>query len=45
LWDSSMCVDRKSFPSMATLMQARHPEENLEIVEGLVADNYKNELY
>lgn len=40
-----MRIDRRTFPSMAVLMQARHPEENLEIVEGLVADNYKNELY
>ena len=46
LWDPSMRIDRKSFPSMAELIhQQRRPDKPVEILEEFIANNYKNELY
>jgi PPOX class probable FMN-dependent enzyme len=46
LWDPTMRIDRKDFPSMAELIhEQRRPNQPLESIETFVADNYKNELY
>lgn len=46
LWDPAMCIDRKSFPSMAELIyQQRRPSQPVEALEAFVENNYKNELY
>jgi PPOX class probable FMN-dependent enzyme len=46
LWDPAMRIDRKTFPSMAELIQEqRRLAQPLEQIEAFIAENYKNELY
>lgn len=46
IWDPSMKIDRKSFPSMGQLIHdQRKPDRPVEALDAFVENNYRTELY